>query len=630
MIQDSTQTSPVLDFHVPTKKMIVVSSSVFKTISSFQRYQPTFFRAAYTASTKCCSCYCLPIHSISTSTTPDVVLPTRSPTMDTPNTLAPVSSLPVHVQEQSIKAIQKFLNCVAVIDTDPSPLVYGTEANVVEEGTMQIVPVPKATTIDLFAIGREPIKIEENLYWKILEELKQGHVPPIYHALVKGKPCVAFQSNINIMPQSDQVIAGNIPEEIQHHIIGKPAECLLYSNVMWDIGCEGEYLDSAVNAEGVPYPILTDGSAGTWYYDHESAIVAANLVNKSAEMKGYGVEATKLTDSFNIETLCDGDPPPYLITRPKSRGVVMSCFDMKYTSSIVGSPGIGKSYNLLYALQQALLFDGANVVLYVCKTSSSFLLMRRGKTLYTWCRKHSLRDAAYGSLFCRSDVLVLYDPPEAEGGRYGANYSLGRRQLIVAMTADRTHRFKAAQKQTGDSFRFLSPPSLNEMRVMLPAINPLETPDVFWKRLKKIGPLPRYLVNRAKYLRQKSAFDCAISAIRDIYELNELLKTDGWVVQQYTFPETLLAVAGARLDKVDGQVIPENYEDYEGEHINYKEQIVMALNCRVIDAVGAPGLDVVLSNAWNLYDTDRVPLKDILGKRSKTPAVQKRNKKKSV
>jgi hypothetical protein len=58
-----------------------------------------------------------------------------------------VTSLPVHVQEQSIKAIQKFLNCVAVIDSDPPPAVHCTEAKVVEVDMTPIARVPKATTI---------------------------------------------------------------------------------------------------------------------------------------------------------------------------------------------------------------------------------------------------------------------------------------------------------------------------------------------------------------------------------------------------------------------------------------------------------------------------------------------------
>jgi hypothetical protein len=328
------------------KTMMVVHSSVLRKILShplstrqrFLRYQPTFFRTEDTYHTS---------SNDASITTPEAVLPTRSPTMDTPDTLAPVSSLPFHVQEQIIKATQKFLNCVAVVDTDPSPLVNGTGAKVVEEGTMQIVPVPKATTIDPFAIGREPIKIGNDLYCKVLEELKRGIVPPIYHALVKGRPCVAFKSNAKIIPSSEKVIAGNVPKDIEQRLVGVPRICGSLSDIRWHIGMDAYDLDSAVNANGVPYPILSDGSEGTWDYDHESAIAAADLVNQGAEMKGYGVEITPLTDTFTIEIRCKEDPPSHLITRPESRGVVMSCFDRTYTSAFVGSPGIGKSYNLL-------------------------------------------------------------------------------------------------------------------------------------------------------------------------------------------------------------------------------------------------------------------------------------------
>jgi hypothetical protein len=609
------------------------------TMHRFLRYQPTSLR---TEDTSCASsrrkCCWFPFHSFSSSKcaritthhpTQGALLRKHCTTSDNSITLAPVSSLPVHVQEQSIKAIQKFLNCVAVIDSDPPPAVHCTEAKAVEVDMTSIARVPKAATIDPFAIGHEPIKIGKDLYWKILEELRRGNVPPIYHALVKGKPCVAFRSNTNTIPSSDQVIAGNVPKHIEQCLDGVPTSHRSVTKLQWDIGMDGKNLDSAVNAEGAPYPILTDGNESTWEYVHEYAIAAADLVNQGAEMKGYGVEITPLTATFTIKILRRGDPPPYLITRPESRGVVMSCFDTKYTSAIVGSPGIGKSYNLLFALQQALLYDGANVVLYVCNTATSFLFLRRGNTLYTWGGSHSRRTDAHGSLFHRSNVLVLYDPPEAEYGRNGAFFSLGCRQMIVAMTADRTHRFKAAQKQTGDSFRFLSPPNVKQLSVMLPIINPEESLDVVWDRLKKIGPLPRQLFFKGQYLMHKHAFDYAIKAVQDNIELKELLASDGWVSHRYTFPERLLAVAGARREVVNGQVIPENYEDYEGEHINYKEQIVMALTSEVIDAVCAPGLDVVLSDAWNVYDTDRVPLKDILAKRSKSLVIQKKKKKKN-
>ena len=55
-----------------------------------------------------------------------------------------------------------------------------------------------------------------------------------------------------------------------------------------------------------------------------------------------------------------------LITRRLSRGVVADCFDKSRSGStyaITGNPGIGKSWTLVYALQQALLYENACVLL---------------------------------------------------------------------------------------------------------------------------------------------------------------------------------------------------------------------------------------------------------------------------
>jgi hypothetical protein len=45
-----------------------------------------------------------------------------------------------------------------------------------------------------------------------------------------------------------------------------------------------------------------------------------------------------------------------------------------------------------------------------------------------------------------------------------------------------------------------------------------------------------------------------------------------------TLHETLLAVAGACHTLFKGQAIPEDYEDYDGLHIDYEKQIVIMLN----------------------------------------------------
>jgi predicted NACHT family NTPase len=83
-------------------------------------------------------------------------------------------------------------------------------------------------------------------------------------------------------------------------------------------------------------------------------------------MAGEDIEVTKLSNVF----LVDQKSGVNLITRRLSRGVVADCFKLSESCSnyaIVGSPGIGKSWTLLYALQQALLSNNACVVIWFPK-----------------------------------------------------------------------------------------------------------------------------------------------------------------------------------------------------------------------------------------------------------------------
>jgi hypothetical protein len=106
---------------------------------------------------------------------------------------APASDL---VEGQSVVAVQTFLNFVSVEPSSP------------DDG--DIDPVPKATTVDIFTYGHTPLKIPRRLFMQIIDELKKGLIPPIYHVLVKGKPCVAFRKNADVMPSSVAAIARTI------------------------------------------------------------------------------------------------------------------------------------------------------------------------------------------------------------------------------------------------------------------------------------------------------------------------------------------------------------------------------------------------------------------------------------
>ena len=129
---------------------------------------------------------------------------------------------------------------------------------------------------------------------------------------------------------------------------------------------------------------------------------------------------------------------------------------------MVGNPGIGKSWTLIYALQQALLYENACVLLCFQKDKMAIVCLRRNNKIYVW---HSYDDrwenTCSSNLFRNSNVLVLLDPRESS--KEGAAYSEGPRMLIMAASNNEEH-FKSIGKFTGDYARILSCPRIEEMK----------------------------------------------------------------------------------------------------------------------------------------------------------------------
>jgi hypothetical protein len=98
--------------------------------------------------------------------------------------------------------------------------------------------------------------------------------------------------------------------------------------------------------------------------------VVTQLVNETAERLGHRVESTGVIGPFEIDK--DTIISLRLPTCPESQGVVTDCFDTRYARAIMGSPGTGKSWNMRYALQQALLYDNS-LTLNICKSDMVLL-----------------------------------------------------------------------------------------------------------------------------------------------------------------------------------------------------------------------------------------------------------------
>jgi hypothetical protein len=145
-------------------------------------------------------------------------------------------------------------------------------------------------------------------------------------------------------------------------------------------------------------------------------------------MVGEDVGITVVTSGFAIGKT--EETPLPLITRRLSRGVVANLFADAHSGShreIVGSRGIGKSWALIYALQQVLMYNGAFVV--VITQVEHLVCSHHKNKIFVW-RSDTMGTNPFGAsniLHKSEQVLVLLDPEQD-----GAKIVNGARRLIYA------------------------------------------------------------------------------------------------------------------------------------------------------------------------------------------------------
>jgi hypothetical protein len=171
--------------------------------------------------------------------------------------------------------------------------------------------------------------------------------------------------------------------------------------------------------------VIDDRLSKLWKFDDGYTKLVTDLVNEPAEMKGHDIEVTQMNSAFQV----DKQSGTNLITRSLSRGVVADCFHCSREESIhtiTGNPGIGKSWTLVYALQQALLYENACVMICFQKVGAALVCIRRDNQIFVWYNNDkSLNYDCTIQLVGNSNVLILLDPPE-----HGAKYSEGPQHLI--------------------------------------------------------------------------------------------------------------------------------------------------------------------------------------------------------
>jgi hypothetical protein len=281
---------------------------------------------------------------------------------------------------------------------------------------------------------------------------------------------------------------------------------VLLNNTIGEISSDDDtsYMTAFFTLNGTPHLRVNDFFSKPWTFNVRYTKQVAALVNAPAKMVGEDIEVTELLSTF----LVDNKNGTNLITRRLSRGVVGDCFELsEYETdyAIVGSPGIGKSWTLIYALQQALLYVNACVIFYFAKRGRAMACIRRGNEVFVW----TVRSKSFESyLFENSSVLLLHDPKEAKTG--GTKLLDGRRRLIIAVSNNKKH-FANNDKTTGLFQRTLSKYSKDELKAAICYMNSDVGIAGALERSNVVGLLPRYLISKSIYmsclLRTQEAID---------------------------------------------------------------------------------------------------------------------------
>lgn len=388
-------------------------------------------------------------------------------------------------------------------------------------------------------------------------------------------------------------------------------------------------LDVLIDQSGPPYQIEDVSTSILWKYDFASATAASALVNESAVMVGGGIEATKVIDMFEVDENSEQDGQDsmarkdVLLTRQQSRGVVAQCSSrlkaQGLTAAVVGSPGIGKSWLILYALQQALLYEDATVILQVSSANSRFLFVRRKNTIYSWHQECDGLQQMSSSLFHQRATLVLYDAPEVQkSGKGGAKYAEGKRSLLAFLSANDGHSVKKSEKRSPDVKHYLAHPSTEELNLMMPFLTNNKVDAALLKeRTQQVGNLLRYLLSEKAYTERTRKLEHAIRKIDadDEYFLQSI-QSGGEALLSDTLPGTLFTVGARRRRHLSPEVIAidDNNNDNDNDTDNLDDE-EMTMDERHKDSAATSGVagasadkkreeNAVASSADNLNDEE--------------------------
>jgi hypothetical protein len=405
------------------------------------------------------------------------------------------------------------------------------------------------------------LNVPEDVMKTVTERLEQGLVPPVFHAYsalfkTMGGTKKLQQDELASTKQNEMIaqVLGSLPS------MNRVKEGSAVASQTGQVG-DTDFMDAFFTKKGLARKGVQDANNLVWTFSPRWTKEVCHLINAEAEMIGADVEITQVDSDFRVGTVRSASAT-HLITRRLSRGVVAECLGMfaEDIFAIVGCPGIGKSWALIYALQQLLLQDGACVLFFAAKDKMALACIRRDDKVYVW----SLRTATFISdLFEFENVWVLVDPVEATQG--STEIVTGRRRLLFAASNHEKHFASDMRKRNPAALHYLDPYDEDELRVALPVMT---SAKVFDERVldwaSEIGMLPRYLISEDHFKARSSLFDDAVTMLTR-NDIKELANSRGFSNSRTSLPESVFVVRAARdVDEDSDNNIPIGYDGESG------------------------------------------------------------------
>jgi hypothetical protein len=472
-------------------------------------------------------------------------------------------------------------------------------SSALNENTSQIEK-QKERALALWDAVKTNLSVDKDTADEVSMKLESGRVPPIFHAYCamqskreSSSGASPWATNLGASAES----ARDLESEHDTYPSALPARPgivlwrhrffpLIFPILKKSFDDIPAFFDKSGDAR---FWVADDGMLKEWKFNTVATEYICKLVNTDAEMIGEDMEVTSVESHLGIGKAFAGNAD-YLITRRASRGVVAEARRLlpEATKAIVGSPGIGKSWALLYALQQELLHNGACVLLLTPKTEIAQVYIRRQNHIYVWST--SLNGTS--NLFQDRNCLVLLDPMEAVKG--GTKIANGKRRVIYAASNNATHFDPDMTKRDPEAMLHLSPPSTEEVCVALPYM--LSDREQFDRatvldRLNVIGPLPRWLLSEKLFESQKTKIDSAVESMNQ-EDLVKLLKSDGLATGKVTLAGTVYAVSAERMTGVGGDFAEIGYN---GSGLMYPVRKLSYLSKYISHKIAVARREIVLS-----------------------------------